>query len=40
MDPIAYQQRANSNKIDDFAVRRTAFYNKKHGVWMGEADML
>jgi len=41
LDPIAYQTKANTNKIDgDVAIRRTTFYNKKHGVWMGETDML
>jgi len=41
IDPIAYQARANSNSIDGgIQIRRTAFYNKKHGVWMGESDML
>jgi len=41
LDPIAYQTRANTNTIDgDIAIRRTAFYNKKHGVWMGETDRL
>jgi len=41
LDPIAYQTRANTNKIDgDIAIRRTTFYNKKHGVWMGETDRL
>jgi hypothetical protein len=41
MDPIAYQTRANKNTLDGgIQVRRTSFYNKKAGVWMGDTDML
>ena len=29
MDPIAYQTRANSNRLDDFDIKRTTFYAQK-----------
>ena len=41
LDPIAYQTKANKNTLDGgIQVRRTTFYNKKAGVWMGDNEML